>query len=339
MTHTSKNTWSVDVHCDTTTYSVVEMKAMLAARWGVGANTKVNIQGLKNNSIVQFYPWFYSTAGAYSVAIKNLYSPQLDNVRSLVIYTPPSYNENTLKTIQHMLIMQDGQNLFNPSTSFGGTAWMCQDTVNEQVVTGAMEEILIVGVYNTADRIDEYTYSVDPEYGGGKGDIYLNFVQQTVIPWVMSAGYRVKNTPDSTGIMGSSLGALISCYAGWTRPTVYKKAGCMSSSFWWNNQDFNNGVLVNYTYSSPQETAIYLDSGGYPATDGDDYNETVAVRDHIEKLGYTINKNLFYYWQPGAQHNEAAWGSRFYIPMDYMYPITLMQPGSVSFEKPWYAEE
>ncbi|RYE84066.1 MAG: hypothetical protein EOO65_02880, partial [Methanosarcinales archaeon] len=45
------------------------------------------------------------------------------------------------------------------------------------------------------------------------------------------------------GMLGSSLGGLLSCYAGWTRPDTYGFAGCMSSSFWWNNQDFNNTII------------------------------------------------------------------------------------------------
>lgn len=58
--------------------------------------------------------------------------------------------------------MHDGQNLFDPATAFLGQAWMCQDTVNPLITQGSMREILIVGVYNTEDRIDEYTYSYDP---------------------------------------------------------------------------------------------------------------------------------------------------------------------------------
>lgn len=48
---------------------------------------------------------------------------------------------------------------------------------------------------------------------------------------------------DRISIGGSSLGGLISCYAAYTRSSLYKKAICMSSSFWWNNEDFNNQIL------------------------------------------------------------------------------------------------
>lgn len=100
--------------------------------------------------------------------------------------------------------------------------------------------MIIVGPYNTRDRNNEYTYSYDASEGfGGKGDLYLDWLEQTLIPLIKSK-FRVDIQRDSLGILGSSLGGLISCYAGWTRSTVYGKVGCMSSSFWWNNQDFQN---------------------------------------------------------------------------------------------------
>lgn len=189
--------------------------------WSKGANFQVQLPAM--SSSVAFYPWFYSNNGEYRV-IGNLFSPQLNNTRSIIIYTPPSYYENTLKQMNNVLVMHDGQNLFNSSTSFGGIAWNCDDTINSLVVQGQMEEVLIIGVYNTPDRLDEYTYVYDPCYttdirgncvgGGGKGDIYLDFLIETVVPYVVSSGYRIETDRKNMGILGSSLGGLISCYAG-----------------------------------------------------------------------------------------------------------------------------
>ncbi len=80
--------------------------------------------------------------------------------------------------------------------------------------------------------MNEYTYSRDPSEGfGGKGDLYLDFIEATLLPMIREE-LRV-TLGDGLGIMGSSLGGLISCYAGWTRG--YPRVGCMSSSFWWND--------------------------------------------------------------------------------------------------------
>jgi predicted alpha/beta superfamily hydrolase len=62
--------------------------------------------------------------------------------------------------------------------------------------------------------------------------------------------------PGRYGIGGSSLGGLISCYAAYTRPEIYDRSICMSSSFWWNNEDFLNTILKSKT-----DEKLYLDSG------------------------------------------------------------------------------
>jgi predicted alpha/beta superfamily hydrolase len=109
-------------------------------------------------------------------------------------------------------------------------------------ITLVVVQILIIGINNTPNRTYELTYSVDPTVGTGGGlDFYLDFIEQTLIPLV-EVGYRITGT-GRWGILGSSLGGLASCYAGWTRPDLYWMAGCMSSSFWWNNEDFNNTIL------------------------------------------------------------------------------------------------
>jgi len=181
-----------------------------------------------------------------------------------------------------------------------------------------MEEILIVGIDNTADRIDELTYSYDTSVGGGgKGDIYLDFIEQTVLP-IIYKNFRIDTKNLNLGILGSSLGGLISCYAGWTRSDVYSVTGCMSSSFWWNNEDFDNVILVK---DSPpkQPVDFYLDSGN-AGPGNDDETETKAVLAKMEKLGYTLNEDIWYYLDKGGQHSEYYWGQRFWIPMTDLYP-------------------
>jgi hypothetical protein len=76
-----------------------------------------------------------------------------------------------------------------------------------------------------------------------QADAYLDFLQQTVLPLVQKS-YRVRTTRLNLSILGSSLGGLVSCYAAYRRPFVWSRAGCMSSSFWWNGQDFN-GTIMN----------------------------------------------------------------------------------------------
>eukprot|EP01119_Soliformovum_irregulare_P017486 TRINITY_DN5209_c0_g1_i2.p1 TRINITY_DN5209_c0_g1~~TRINITY_DN5209_c0_g1_i2.p1 ORF type:complete len:299 (+),score=66.18 TRINITY_DN5209_c0_g1_i2:283-1179(+) len=282
--------------------------------WMKGSNAMFILSN--HSATVEIYPFFWTYNGVYQYE-RNVYSPQLKDYRDLVIYTPPSYYENPFKIIDNVLIMHDGQNLFNTSTAFLGNAWLCQNTIDELVQEGQMKEIVIIGVDNDSNRTNELTYSYDPsEKTGGDGKRYLDFIQETVIPYVQSK-YRIKTQRINLGMLGSSLGGLISCYAGWTRSNIYSKVGCMSSSFWWNNEDFNNIVMMQST--PPQDTIFYLDSGN-AGIDDDDVVQTQRVRDHFLKDGFQMGSNLFYYLDNGGQHNERYWGARFHVPMTDLYP-------------------
>jgi len=134
-------------------------------------------------------------------------------------------------------------------------AWFCVDLIMFPSVYWCLTVIAFVchRPYNTPDRIAEYTYSKDPGQDTCcKGDLYLDFIEREIIPFarknlriISSAASISANTSEEAalsalrmnsapvGILGSSLGGLISCYAGWTRPSVYSAVGCMISSFWY----------------------------------------------------------------------------------------------------------
>lgn len=162
---------------------------------------------------------------------------------------------------------------------------MCQDTLDPLINNGAMEEVLIIGAYNTPDRMNEYTYSYDPsEKFGGKGDTYLDWIEQTLLPQMQTSLRISLDKGGRLGILGSSLGGLISCYGGWTRQGIYGRVGCMSSSFWWNNQDFLYQVMKKHGVPS-QKPLIYMDSG----TEGGEAEcetNTAAIKSQMISLGY-----------------------------------------------------
>lgn len=308
LDHVDTNIWTTAI-----SYSVddvgatLEFKALVEdAIWQIGSNSKIVFPAIttspspKNatrllSGVVQAFPWFFMQMGNYGY-VRHVYSPQLRNYRDLVVYTPPSYSENYLKKY-NVLYMHDGQNLFNASTSFAGVAWQCQDTVNALVNEGSMEEVIIVGIDNTVNRTDELTYSYDAsEKAGGHGNLYLDFIEQTVFG-VVATWFRVQ--PGAMpAILGSSLGGLISCYAGYTR-AAYSRAGCMSSSFWWNNEDFNNVILAQSAVG--KGTVFYIDSGN-AGVDNDDVVQTHTVAEHVLALGWQLNTSLFYYVDQGGQH-------------------------------------
>lgn len=311
--------WSYTVNC-TSSEDALEVKVLVSDKtWMLGSNHHISGTALQSSSADTIYPFFYTYEGTQTI-IKNVYSEELKNVRDVIVYLPPSYNENTLKVHKNVLIMHDGQNLFDPRTSAFGTAWMCQDALNGNIINGVSDEVVIVGAYNTNDRNNEYTYIYDPEEGfGGKGDLYLDWIESTLIP-LAAKTYRVDIQRDTLGIMGSSLGGLISCYAGWTRST-YGKVGCMSSSFWWDEKDYQTNVMPNNVPSTPLPV-FYMDSGNGSEGEKECTLYTSQIYSYQQKVGFTENVNLFKYVAEGGTHDEASWAERVWIPFKDLYPAS-----------------
>ncbi|MBN8725692.1 MAG: alpha/beta hydrolase [Acidobacteria bacterium] len=304
-TWTSSNIW---VYSWPNSVGNVEVKPMINdLTWSIGANYKITA-----GSTVDIYPLFKNTKGTFS-KITNFYSPQFGNNRTLLIYLPPSYKENYAKRYP-VLYMHDGQNIFDATTSFGGVEWKVDETINSLVTNGSMDEVIVVGIYNTgANRIFEYTPCCDAEYGGGGADSYSSFLINTVKPFV-DTNFRTLPSKENTAIMGSSLGGLVSFYIAYNRPDVFSKAGCMSSSFWWDNRALVRNVDIS---TNRPAVKFYIDAG----TNNDGLPNTTSMRDALLVDGYIQGNNLYYYVANGGSHSESSWSQRINIPLTYMFPF------------------
>jgi predicted alpha/beta superfamily hydrolase len=167
-------------------------------------------------------------------------------------------------------------------------------------------------VNNTANRIWEYTPCCDATFGGGGVDGYERFLIDTVKPFV-DQSYRTLPGKDTTAIMGSSLGGLASFYIARRNPSVFGKAGCMSSSFWWNNQ----ALTVTVEQSTARvPVRFYLDAG----TSNDGLTETTRMDTALAADGYVQGKDLDFVIAQGGSHNEASWAARVETPLTWLFP-------------------
>ncbi|APR88173.1 putative alpha-dextrin endo-1, 6-alpha-glucosidase [Minicystis rosea] len=226
--------------------------------------------------------------------------------------------------VSRVLYVHDGQNLFDPNAPWGG--WHLQDT--------AADGMLLVGIDNTSARFDEYTHVQDDidESGnlvGGKGDDYADFLQNTVRPLVKKRYGEM----GPIGVMGSSLGGLISLEIAYRYPADYAFAASLSGTMGWGSLGsavHNQTMIQRYEAKGHQAPILYIDSGGYGTTcadsdgdgtndddsnAGDNYCENVQLRDVLHDIGYVDGKDLHYWHEDGAQHNEAAWAARVYRPL------------------------
>lgn len=257
--------------------------------------------------------------------LSNLCSPQLHNKRDILVYLPPSYSQSQKR--YPVIYMHDGQNLFDEVTSFAGE-WHV-DTTMEMLSDEGLEAI-VVGIPNAgAGRIEEYAPFHDIEHGRRRyGDKYLTFITETLKP-LIDRDFHTRPERASTGIMGSSLGGLISLYAFFQYPHTFGFVGAMSPSLWFANQAIFTYVKEAYYFPGK----IYLDIGSleYAGAIGEykppskglpwlafeaeqffkPYQGSVRyLYDVVQQKGYQPGIDLFCVEESGATHGEASWASR-----------------------------
>jgi predicted alpha/beta superfamily hydrolase len=226
-------------------------------------------------------------------------SRDLGNQRDILVYLPSSYEKSDKP--YPVLYMHDGQNLFDPAMSFAGE-WGVDTALSKAPRKG--RRAIVVGIPNAGiDRIREYSPFADGRIGGGQGDAYLDWLEQTVKPLV-DARYRTIRGPEGTGIGGSSLGGLISLYAFFRHPVRYGFAAILSPALW-----FGNGQIFRFVESAGYVRGrIHLDVG---TREGEGTLANARqMRDLLLAKGYQRGRDLMWVEDRGGMHNEAAWGRR-----------------------------
>lgn len=234
-----------------------------------------------------------------------LKSQYLNHERVLYVYLPPSYITTTQS--YPVLYMHDGQNLFDETLSYAGE-WQVDETLENLSAEGV--EFIVVGIPNAEeDRAKEYTPYIHPQFGGGQGDAYLKFLVEEVKP-LIDAEFRTQLDRSATGLMGSSLGGLISLYGLFQYPEVFSFAGAMSPAFWFNKPEIFDFI----TDADAVGGAIYMDVGSNETPDNlemsqfyvDDF---LRMKQILQEKGYT-DHNFSTFLDEDAIHHEREWAKR-----------------------------
>ncbi len=230
--------------------------------------------------------------------------------RRVRVLLPRGYEENTWKHYP-VLYLHDGQNVYAPGGAFG--SWDADISTIREISQGRMREVILVAIDNTDERLAEYCPPGDTLEGdAGKADRYHQFLLDDVRDYVDST-FRTLTDSANTGLMGSSMGGLVSVYAGLEAGQEFGLIGAMSSSFW---------AATNFVHRlSTLDTKggrIYMDAGtgegGGVWRIWDVYNQLLAD-------GYTQNEDLKVFIECGAGHNEAAWRGRYPAAARYLFNL------------------
>ncbi|WP_162910604.1 alpha/beta hydrolase-fold protein [Hymenobacter oligotrophus] len=248
--------------------------------------------------------------------------PQLGRKRRVWVYLPTDYATNPQQRYP-VLYLHDGQNVFDKCTSFSGE-WGVDEALGKLEQQGvAAGKCVVVAIDNGgSSRLDEYSPWRNAQYGGGQGGLYVDFLVQTLKPYI-DANYRTLIDRANTGIAGSSMGGLISLYAATRHPEVFGRVGVFSPAFWFAETELKN-YLRQHRATAP--TRFYFVAGAQESQTMVPLMQ--AVRDSLQRAGYAAT-DLSYQVRADGQHAEWFWQREF--PAAHQW---LFAPGTVNSQRP-----
>jgi len=229
--------------------------------------------------------------------------------RDVIVWLPPGYDDD-YHTRYPVLYMHDGQNLMDPKTAAFKVDWQIDEVADSLIRRGMIRPLIVVGIYNTSDRMREYTNSET-------GRAYMKFVVETLKPLIDST-YRTYPEREHTSTGGSSAGGLISFMLLWEYSHIFSKAACLSPAFKIDEIDYVSEVLAYQ--GDKKDILIYMDNGGLDL----DAKLQAGIDEMIqalEFLGYKSKIDYHWFQDPDAAHNEAAWSKRIWRPLKLFYEI------------------
>lgn len=247
--------------------------------------------------------------------------------RHVDVWLPDGYH--AAGTSYPVIYAHDGQNLFRPSEAFGGIDWGLDEAVHQLSREEIIPEVIVVGIWNTSNRIPEYMPQKPFEANGFEkehaavterfgnppsSDRYLQFIVDELKP-IIDATYRTRMGKEDTLIMGSSMGGLLSLYAFCEYPDVFGMAGCLSTSMTVIGEPLI--AFLKARNVSDKDRRIYMDYGiewDLPAYRALHQRVVQAWQDN----GFAKERDLQVKFYSGQPHAESAWRSRVHVPLKFL---------------------
>jgi predicted alpha/beta superfamily hydrolase len=243
----------------------------------------------------------------------NFLMPQLGRSRRIWACLPPDYWANPTRRYP-VVYMHDGQNLFDtPEAMFG--SWGIDKAMNRLFLECSISNFqfpIIIGIENGGEhRIGEYSPWNNARHGGGEGSKYLDFVCDTLKPFV-DEHLRTLPGREHTAMMGSSMGGLITLCAAIEKPDVFGMAGVFSPSLW-----FSKSVFQMVKNSKPVlPVKILLMAGQQESRNM--VSELLDLYETLLDAGHD-EENLHYDLHSDGVHSEWFWAREFEHALRWLF--------------------
>lgn len=244
---------------------------------------------------------------------ERIHSRGLAGWRDLLVWLPQSYGAEASRRFP-VIILHDGDNVFNPLTSaISGVDLAADEWVSLLSAHGVLPESIVVGVCHPEGFSEENDslrdFDLSPELGGAA---YAHFVATDLVAH-MDAHYRTLARPDARVLGGTSLGALNSFYTALRHPGVFGNFLCLSTAFEDISQSLPSDSAQLHALAAepalPEGVRMYFDYG----TRGLDE----CYEPYHAELGSLLRAKG---WKDGSQfeirkvaggsHDELSWRAR-----------------------------
>ncbi|GAB3320592.1 alpha/beta hydrolase-fold protein [Larkinella ripae] len=233
--------------------------------------------------------------------------PQLNTTRRIQVLLPYDYDASD--TRYPVLYLNDGQNLFGDGSPFGNWA------IDQKLAVLAHRQhhhVIIVAIdHGESERVAEFL-PYNTRLANGRGNAYLDFVAHTLKPFI-DATYRTRPERDATGMGGSSMGGLISVYAGIRHPAVFGQLMVFSPALWTTPIVYADALR----FYAPEPMRVYLYGGEqeskYMVPAMERLQKALLQRKGHETL------DIHFAVDPVGEHNESRWSREFPLAVEWLF--------------------
>lgn len=253
-----------------------------------------------------------STASAHVKLWKDsLYIPELGNYKKVWVYLPEDYGRSGKR--YPVIYMHDGQDLFDEATSqgrIGPLEWGVDETIDSSR-NGAIV-VAIEHDHQKERRIQEYYVRPNPDNPEVYGKPYLDFIVKTLKPAV-DKEFRTLPGKAHTAMAGSSMGGLLTFYAGLLYPETFGMLGVLSPSIWLDEQNIYKEIAAiqlpgeiksqkYFFYGGGNENRLKPD-GSFVTMNEDVLRSSAKFRKYGAEIRISVN--------PEGRHGAWYWRSAF----------------------------
>lgn len=237
----------------------------------------------------------------------------LHNGLTFEVLLPPNYDTSETYPV---LLLNDGENVF------GSNFWNLDGLITTMIEENKIEPIITVAIHTNGNRNNWYLPYSDPwvtqNWGPytPKAEEYTTLIFKGLIPY-LAKEYSIE--ANNIGIMGYSLGGLISTWMGLKYPEKIKYSASLSGSFWVADYKIFEEVRKEYA----EDQMFWFDIGT------SEWNYYVPLYKNLQGASVNPGERSFYYEVPNGAHIPSDWKKRIHFPLILFFGTTEIVPYSM----------